>query len=136
MQQFITLIATIFVGLLLDFAWIGFIAKKLYEDEIGGLLRKSNGNLAPDWVAAMIVYALLVGGIFVFAVPKAEGSPLQALIWGGLFGVVMYGVYDFTNLATLAGWSWRISLIDVVWGGSLCAILCAFAVALQNRFAG
>lgn len=136
MQQLTTLMATIIVGLVLDFAWIGFIAKKLYEDEIGGLLRKSNGNLAPDWVAAMIVYGLLVGGIFVFALPKAEGSPVQALIWGGLFGVVMYGVYDFTNLATLAGWSWRISLIDVVWGGSLCAMLCAFAVALQNRFVG
>jgi len=36
-----------------------------------------------------------------------------------LFGLVIYAVYDFTNLATFSKWSLYLSVIDTFWGGTL-----------------
>lgn len=36
-----------------------------------------------------------------------------------LFGFIVYGVYDMTNLALFNKWSLVLSLIDTIWGGLL-----------------
>lgn len=116
------LISTITM-LILDGIWLGFIAKKLYLQEIGSLLRMSpKGGMDPLWLPALIVYAALIAGVLLFAVPKAQGSALNALFWGAIFGLICYAVYDFTNLAVLANWTWKISLIDTLWGMVLCGL--------------
>lgn len=33
-----------------------------------------------------------------------------------MFGLVLYGVYDFTNLAMVSGWTLKVAVIDVLWG--------------------
>ena len=35
---------------------------------------------------------------------------------GGLLGLVAYGTYDITNLATLKGWPAIVAIVDIVWG--------------------
>lgn len=116
------LISTITM-LILDGIWLGFIAKKLYLQEIGSLLRMSpKGGMDPLWLPALIVYVALIAGVLLFAVPKAQGSALNALIWGAIFGLICYAVYDFTNLAVLANWTWKMSIIDSLWGMVLCGL--------------
>ena len=117
MKAFITALVCSFV---LDMLWLGVIAKNLYDDNIGFLLRKSNGNLAPYWPSAIIVYLAIVIGIIAFVLPKANGSLVAAFIWGAAFGAVTYGIYDFTNHAILANWPLKITIIDVIWGMMLC----------------
>ena len=36
-----------------------------------------------------------------------------------LLGVLVYGVYDLTNMATIKEWTWNTVLLDSVWGGIL-----------------
>ena len=36
-----------------------------------------------------------------------------------LFGLIIYGVYDMTNMALFNKWSLFISIIDILWGGIL-----------------
>jgi uncharacterized membrane protein len=36
-----------------------------------------------------------------------------------LFGIIIYGVYEMTNLAIFNKWSYLLSLIDILWGGIL-----------------
>lgn len=117
--MFITAFVTSFI---LDMIWLGFVAKNLYEEHIGTLLRKANGALAPNWSGAMLVYVAIVLGIILFVVPKANGSVMAGLIWGAVFGAITYGIYDFTNYAILANWPLKITLIDFVWGMILCGI--------------
>ena len=33
-----------------------------------------------------------------------------------LFGLLAYATYDLTNLATIEGWAWQVSVIDMIWG--------------------
>jgi uncharacterized membrane protein len=117
---------------LLDMVWLGFIAKNLYFTTIGSLLRRSGDTLAPNWPAAVLVYIFIAGGIVLFALPKANGNYLAALLWGGLFGAVTYGVYDFTNFSTLSAWPFKITIIDFLWGTVLCALVTVFANYLQQ----
>ncbi len=125
------LVATI-TFLLLDGLWLGFIGKKIYFNEIGSLMRMSNGVAQPLWPAAIVVYIALIAGIIIFVLPKANGSIKQALLYGALFGLASYATYDFTNLATLEGWSTKISIIDTIWGMTLCATTAAVTVWLTK----
>jgi uncharacterized membrane protein len=49
-----------------------------------------------------------------------------------LFGLIVYGVYDFTNLAIFNKWSLFLSIIDILWGG----ILFSLTIMLINFIFG
>jgi uncharacterized membrane protein len=113
MQAAIAYAATVIVFFAIDFVWLSYAAKTIYQREIGPLLL-SQFNLP---VAAGF-YVFYVVGIVVFAVLPAlnSGSWLTALILGGLLGLIAYGTYDLTNLATLKGWTVKMAVIDMTWG--------------------
>lgn len=128
-MKFIKLLTIgLLTGFLLDMLWLGIIAKGLYEENIGFLLRKANGNLSPNWLAATLVYLAIVIGIIVFVIPKANGNAFYGFLWGAVFGAVTYGVYDFTNYAIINAWPLKITLIDFFWGMALCGIISAVTV--------
>ena len=102
--------ATLVAFCALDFLWLGVVAKGFYQAEIGPLMLPR-----PNLVAAAVLYALLAGGLLWFAVLPAGSLPRAALS-GAFLGLVVYGVYDLTNLAILAGWTLRVALADIVWG--------------------
>jgi len=118
----------------LDAIWLGIIAKKMYIDAFGHLMRISKGTIQPHWPAAMIVYIALIGGILIFVIPRAHGNMTHALFWGALFGFITYATYDFTNLAVLAQWSLKISIIDTLWGMLLCGLTSFMTVLVTHKF--
>lgn len=101
------------VFLVVDLIWLGLVAKDLYNKEIGSLLK-------PDvnWAAAIIFYLLFILGLVIFVInPSVEaGSLAKAMMLGAFFGLVTYATYDLTNLATMQGFTLRITLIDLTWG--------------------
>jgi uncharacterized membrane protein len=117
----ITLI--IFLGI--DFLWLGLIAKNFYNKELSPFARTLN------LPAAFLSYFLIVLGITLFILPKANNPP-QAFLWGALFGLITYGVYDLVNLATLADWSLRITVIDMSWGVIVCGLASTLTTIVLN----
>lgn len=103
--------AVVFFGL--DFVWLGQMQAVLYRPRLGAMLLDK-----PNLPVAAVFYLLYVVGVVAFAVlPAAEqGSWVRALGNGALLGLVAYGTYDMTNLATLAGWSVVVSVADMAWG--------------------
>lgn len=99
--------------LCLDFVWLNLAAPRFYRPRIGALLLES-----PNLVVAGVFYLVYAAGVVVLAVlPSAgERSPVLALGLGAVLGLVAYGTYDFTNLATLKGWSGSVTAVDVTWG--------------------
>ncbi len=112
------------ITLAIDLLWLGVIAKSIYAKALGPLMRA-----APIWPSALAVYALIPLGLVLFVLPRAGGDAGKAALWGALFGLVLYGVYDFTNHALLKNWPFKIVVIDLVWGMVLCG-LSAFLVQL------
>jgi uncharacterized membrane protein len=107
----------------LDLVYLGYIMRGFYDQQIAELARREGGNFAPRWLAAIIVYLLIPAGIVLFVRPRLSAdSPLStALLWGAIYGLVVYGVYDFTNRAILEKWSWQLTLADLAWGMTLCS---------------
>jgi uncharacterized membrane protein len=118
----------------LDFVWLGVLMNGFYKAELAGLARLSGANFAPVWWAALGVYGVLVMGIVVFVLPRAERQPWRALGFGALLGVVTYGTYDLTAYAVLAGWSLRMTVVDIVWGATICGVSAAVVTHLEPKF--
>ena len=119
------------VFMVLDGVWLGLLMKNFYRDQLAPIVRLSDGSIAPNWPAAFVVYALLGTGIALFVIPRAPTAPLAA-VYGALFGVVVYGVYDFTNYSTLRQWPFVLTLADVAWG-AVASAACAAAVRAVAR---
>lgn len=126
---------TVIVFLVLDLTYLGIIMAGFYKSELGALARRSGEALTPVWWAAMVVYVLIPLGIVLFALPRVDAQRWlpSALTWGFLYGVVLYGVYDFTNYATLDRWPLKLTFADIAWGGVLCSVMTAFA-AFADRW--
>ena len=108
---------------LIDLVWLVKISRKLYQDKLGHLMA-DKVNLP----AAAIFYLLFIAAMVFFVITPAleKNSVLYALGIGAFFGLVTYGTYDLTNLATLRDWPVSITVIDLIWGsfvtGSTCAL--------------
>jgi uncharacterized membrane protein len=127
-------LSTIVVLLLLDGIWLGLLATQFYKNELGSMARRQGDVLTPIWSAALVVYLALALGILWFVLPRVSvvNPVASAAFWGFAFGVVTYGVYDMTNLATLAGYSLRLAAVDMVWGGVICGLSTMAASALDS----
>ncbi len=109
-----------------DFIWINYLVAKFYTSQMGPLARlNSAGKFDPILWPAGIVYVLIALGIVFFVLPRAGDNPSTGclLFWGGLYGLILYGLYDFTNLSIVSGWPMAMSFVDMIWGTFLCACL-------------
>jgi uncharacterized membrane protein len=104
---------TLFFFLALDACWLTLMGPRLYQPTLGHLI-------APqvNWLAALLFYAIYLGGLMYFAVSAAVHlrRPRIALCRGALLGLVAYATYDLTNQATMRDWPWLVTLADIVWG--------------------
>lgn len=105
----------------LDALWLGVVGRDFYKARLGQLLLDQ-----PKWPAAILFYLIHAAGIVVFPV-ALSASWLSAILYGALFGVVVYAAYDLTNLATLRGWPMAVSLVDLIWGTMVTAAACVAA---------
>ena len=124
---FITLV--VFLGI--DSLWLGLVAPKFYQSQIGYIMTDS-----PNFLAAGLFYLLFVFGMLVFIVdPAVRGQTLGwAVLRGALFGLVTYATYDLTNFATLTGWPVLVTVVDLAWGTVLSGAVALVSVWAGKRF--
>ena len=110
----------------LDGIWLGFLARDFYKQEMGALMTESV-RIAP----AAVFYLLYPAGL-VFLVGGANPQNWsEAILRGAVVGLMAYGAYDMTNLATLKGWSLKLSVVDVAWGTFVSAAAAAAMHAVR-----
>ena len=63
-------------------------------------------------VGAIFTYILLISGLYYFILKSHR--PVQDAF---ILGVVIYGVYEFTNYSIFKQWKWSMVAIDTLWGG-------------------
>ncbi|MBO0469091.1 DUF2177 family protein [Enterococcus sp. DIV0242_7C1] len=121
---------TALVFLILDFIWLFLISKKMYQNYLGDLMGQT--KILP----AVLFYLIYVIAVLFFVIQPAieKESLLFAIGAGALFGLVCYGTYDLTNLATLKNWPGVITIIDLIWGMFVTATTCGITVYLAEHF--
>ena len=78
-------------------------------------IQKSPLKMKPLY--ALVVYVLMIIG-WKLLIDNKKNVVKNSVI----LGVVIYGVFDFTNLAIFDNYSLKLGLIDMLWGGLLFGI--------------
>jgi len=113
----------------LDGLWLVFVARDFYQREIGALMLSEVSKLP-----ALLFYLGYPMGLVLLALTPRPDSMAMAVARCALLGLVAYGTYDLTNLATLKGWSVRLALVDTAWGATVSAAAGAAVWWLSKRW--
>jgi uncharacterized membrane protein len=108
----------------IDITWIGFLMNDFYTKSYGDLARLVDGKFQAAIVPGILVYLVIPFGLVTLAFPNTA-SRRQALLKAALYGFATYGTYDLTNAAVLRNWSTTATIVDMLWGLTLCTIVTA-----------
>ena len=68
-----------------------------------------------------LCYIVIIIGVYMFVVKKTT-SVKEGMIYGFVYGLILYAVFDFTNLAIFKDFSLRTAVIDILWVGVLTSV--------------
>lgn len=102
----------------LDFAWLGFVVKDFNMRQLADIGRIENGEFKMLYIPAGLTYVLMAIAVSFFILPRIEASTpyWQTFLCGALMGLIVYGVFDMTNLAILKNYPLPFVFADIAWG--------------------
>ena len=103
------LIITFLIGIL------DSIYLSLFKNKFNTMIKNIQGSdINLHLLSAISCYILLIISIYYFVIKKNFTYPETFLL-----GFIIYGVFDFTNLAIFRKWQIDLAIIDMIWGGIL-----------------
>ena len=124
-------IVTAIVFLALDVVMLKKVMYPLFSSNIGPMMLE-DFRMGP----AAVFYLFYVAGVvwFVSIPALTVGSIAQAFFAGAVLGALAYGTYEFTNFATLKGWTAQMVMVDGIWRAFLTGSSAAVGVAVTKLF--
>ena len=132
-------IVSVVALVLLDIFWIYFIMGRPYRQMIFLI---QNEDMKINYMAGLLTYILMIFGLIWFVL-KPMYMELKnmdktsipekirvSFLYGGLFGLVVHGIYNLTNASIFKNWSTKLMLFDTMWG----VILYSAAAAIGTLF--
>jgi uncharacterized membrane protein len=111
MFDFILLVSAV-IFIILDFVYLNVI-KGYFNNQIKSV---QGTPIQINYLGAALCYILLIVCINYFII-----KPRKSVSDAFLLGIIIYGVYETTNLALFKNWSILTVIIDTLWGGLLFA---------------
>ena len=100
-----------------DAIWLTFVTAPEFRATLSDSMRDT-----PNWTDVLLFYALYgVGLVLLVTDPEITPDIVFTVFFGLSFylGLVAYGTYELTNMATLRAWTWKGVLLDMAWGAAL-----------------
>lgn len=120
------LVLSIFIAI--DLPMVFYINKDMYFDTFRKINKKKSPKGFRVYISAIITYLLLAYGVYYFSVK--QNSPLN----GAILGLVIYGVYNYTNYATINKYNLNQTMIDTAWGTVLCGLVGYLTITINNNY--
>lgn len=109
---------------------VDFIYLNLVKNYFSWQVKRIQGDtMNINYFAAALCYIFLIVGLNYFII-KPRKSPRDAF----LLGLVIYGVFETTNMALFKNWSIFTVIIDTIWGGILFALTTMAVYKLKSIF--
>ena len=129
-ESIITYLSVTTIFLFIDVIWLSQSFSYIYQPNIGELLRE-NIIIFPA-ILFYIIYPL--GATILVALPSLEKVLSKTIFINGfVLGVIAYGTYNLTNMATLEGWSAKVVIIDMIWGGFLTGVSVLLGTLISKK---
>ncbi|MCC6276518.1 MAG: DUF2177 family protein [Oligoflexia bacterium] len=108
----------LFLFLVLDIIWLGYVIAPFNKKQLAEIGRFQNGEFDLYYLPAVGVYILMAIAVGHFVLPRIakNDSHFAALKNGAVMGLIVYGVFDLTNLAILKNYPVEFLVVDVAWG--------------------
>jgi uncharacterized membrane protein len=121
---------TSLIFLIIDVIWLSYSVKYLYRPQLGPLLTDK-----PIMWAAILFYLVYILGLSLIVIKPAIASDsiYQAFFHGLVLGLVAYGTYNLTNMATIKNWSPIVVMVDMLWGGFLTSLSSGTGIYLAKK---
>lgn len=116
-MQFRLFLVGLLVYLVLDGIWLGIIQKQAWQTQIQQI-QNSPPIFRAEWGA--MAYVCLQIFLLLFIMPLTTTRE-EAAVYGFMGGLLLYGVFDFTNLAIFHRYTIQTALTDMIWGGLVTA---------------
>ena len=113
------------VFLILDITWISFFSR--YFNPMIEAIQKKPVKI--NMIGAVLSYLVMLYAYYNLAYDGDVPNYQKA----ALLGLAIYGTYEFTNLATIAGWDYKILAIDISWGVTV-SVLSLFITDMIYRY--
>lgn len=122
---FVPSIVAVLTLIVFDVIWLNIFMGDRYNKMIPNI---QNSPMVVKYWSAGCAYLLMVVGLLFFVLPNIteRTSILVDMLYGGLFGLVVYGVYDFTAGAVFKNWDFELALCDIAWGVFVYALSALF----------
>jgi uncharacterized membrane protein len=117
------LTAIIFV--VLDGLYLNLI-KDYFNKQIKAI---QGSDIKANFIAIGITYVFLIFGINYFIIKNNRSVKDAALL-----GLVIYAVYEFTNLSLFKNWSYLTAFIDTIWGAVLFGLTTGIVYKIRDFF--
>ena len=110
--------------LILDVLWL-----KLFMGNLAGKMVKNiqGSPIKLNYKYAILSYLLMVFGLNHYVLPKINLNNItvkDCFINAFLFGIMLYGVFDFTSAAIFKKWDIKMLTYDILWGGIVYFLSC------------
>ena len=124
--------------LIIDIPMISIINGKMYYEQFKRINREEIKIGHHTYLSAIFAYLLLTIGIYNFIVKpeikKDKIDYLSIFINGMILGLVIYGIYNGTNMATINEWGMKEFIIDTTWGTLLSGILSILSIFIIKNY--
>lgn len=136
-KSLITFFIVLGLFLLFDLPVILYLNNPMYQAQFKRINKTEISLGLRAYISAAFTYVLLALGIYVFIVrPELDNfkpNYFTILIKGLLIGLVVYGVYNGTNMATIREWGLKEFIVDTAWGTILSGILAVSSIYLSKK---
>lgn len=122
-KQIILISVLIFV---IDMIWIQKVVSGMWRRNIENIQKSP---MVINKIYGSLSYLFIIFGIlyFVQAHINKDNYINKSLLDGFLYGLILYGVFDFTNLTLFSEFDLKTAIIDMIWGGTLTASVLLFS---------
>ena len=118
---------------LIDAIWHLGIFKKAYSEGIKPLARMSGEKITLNPVAGILAQVLVVTCIVFLVLFKTQKvNYLEAALIGAIAGILAIAVYGLTNYALFKDWSFKLTVLEVIWGPMLGASSGVFVIWIKS----
>jgi uncharacterized membrane protein len=114
-------IGVVLVLLVFDYIWLSIVQKDSWNIQVQLI---QNSPLKFKTNPAILTYLVMVIVILALSVSRTKKETLlkDSVIWGGLIGLAMYGVFNGTNYAIFKNYQLNTAIKDTLWGIFLCIV--------------
>lgn len=117
-MQVLHIVIPCLIMLILDAIWLS-MNKHIYSKLVSLVQKGTPMKMRLPY--GIIAYALMIVGFIFIILPNAlkdKNSDIikRSLRHGALFGLVVYGIFNATNLAIFKDYDLQVAIIDTLWG--------------------